>query len=91
MTSNSARVKSYHLDHRPSAAQRRLLWHLAEGHQVALTPEGKYLVLQTNDIVSQATVFACLNRQWISALPGFPLFDVPARITPRGLAALGRS
>ena len=80
----------YRLDHKPSTAQRRLLWSLAEGCQVALHPDGSYRVRQTDEVVPAVTLRACLDRQWISGMPGLPLFEPDCRITPRGVAAIGR-
>ena len=60
----------YRLDHKPSTAQRRLLWSLAEGCQVALHPDGSYRVRQTDEVVPAVTLRACLDQHWISGMPG---------------------
>jgi hypothetical protein len=78
------------LDLPPSDAQRRLLWRLSEGAEIALFPDGTYQVRQTGETVSGQTLQACLWRQWITRLPGYPLFDQACRLTPRGFAALNR-
>jgi hypothetical protein len=82
---------AYRLDHKPSASQRCLLRRLADGDQIALFPDGTYRVRQTDEVVHEATLRACLRRQWITDMPGFPLFEPDAcGITPRGVAAIGR-
>jgi hypothetical protein len=82
---------AYRLDHKPSDPQRRLLWRLADGNQIARFPDGTYRVHQTDEVVHEATLRACLRRQWITDVPGLPLFEPDAcRITPRGVAAIGR-
>ena len=84
-------MSTYRLDHKPSAPQRRLLHRLVDGLQLALFPDGTYRVLQTDEPIHEATLHACLRRQWITDMPGLPLFEPDAcRITPRGVAAIGK-
>jgi hypothetical protein len=67
---------------------RILLRRLADGHQAALFPDGTFRILQTHE---PTTLCACLRRQWITDMPGYPLFEPDAcRITPRGVTAIGR-
>jgi hypothetical protein len=81
----------YRLDHRPSELMRRLLCRLANGYQVALFPDGTFRVLQTHDVIFETTLRACLRRHWITDMPDLPLLNPDAcRITPRGVAAIGR-
>jgi hypothetical protein len=83
-------ARRYRLDHKPSDLMRRLLRRLADGYQVTLFPGGAYRVRQTDEPVLKQTLQACWRRQWITSMPGCPLFDDACRLTPRGLAALSR-
>ena len=84
-------MRAYALDLPPTKTQRRILHMLAEGAEIALYQDGTYRVRQTEELVSRQTLQACLRRDWISSLPGLPLFDQGAcRLTPRGRAALTR-
>jgi hypothetical protein len=81
----------YRLDHKPSDLQRRPLRRLVDGYQVALFPDGTFRVLQTHEVILEATLRACLRRQWVAGMPDIPLFHPDAcRITPHGVAALRR-
>jgi hypothetical protein len=74
----------------PSVRHQRLLRLLAEGHEVALFPDGSCRCRQTGETVSAAVLRACLRQQWISGMPDFPLFAPGAcQITALGREALG--